>query len=117
MGRLTTTIAKEFFLGTEWTPQTAQYLEHFLDEVADNSVALRIGGYTGNGIAQTVNVPDLPQPPLLAVLQPAGGGTPFLTLAPSLNGTITAWTREGFTLLATGAYNTALTPYRYLVLA
>lgn len=30
---------------------------------------------------------------------------------------MTAWTRDGFTVSASGAYNTPLTAYLYLVLA
>ena len=117
MSRLSTTISKEFFLGHDWTPELASFLDHFCDEVAENTVAVRTGTYVGNGIAHAVSISDLPQPPIFAVLQPSIGGTPFVTLVPSLAGAITAWTRTGFTLSASGAYNTALTAYRYLVLA
>lgn len=117
MGRLSTSIFKEFFLSAEWSQAQAERLDHFCGEVANNVVAVRIGSYTGNGIVHAVLVQDLPQTPILALIQPTVGGTPFLTLVPYASGAITAWTRDGFTLLASGAYNTPGAIYKYVVLA
>jgi len=117
MSRLSTSIFKEFFLSAEWSQSQAERLDHFCEEVANNTVAVRTGSYTGNGVVQAVSVQDLPQTPILALIQPTAGGTPFLTLVPYASGAITTWTREGFTLLASGAYNTPGTLYNYLVLA
>jgi len=117
MARLSTTIAKEFFLSPEWVAENAERLDHFCQEVADNSVAVRLGSYTGNGIAHAITIGDLPQTPVFAMLQPSTGGTPFFTLTPYASGAITSWTRSGFTLAAGSAYNTPLSSYLYLVLA
>jgi len=116
-GRLSTTITKDFFLSPQWVSQNAYWMDHFCDLVARNVVAVRTGSYVGNGLVKQIVIGDLPQTPIFAFLQPALGGTPFLTLTPYPTAPITAWTREGFTLAAGGAYNTAFTSYLYLVLA
>lgn len=117
MPRLSTTIAKEFFLGPTWDMESAERVDHMLAEIAENTPAIRKGRYFGNGIVQNILVGDLPQTPIFAMLQPVLGGVPFFTLIPYATGPITAWTKDGFTLAASGAYNTPLIGYYYLVIA
>jgi len=117
MGRLSTTIVKEFFLTPEWGPQHAERIDHMLEEIAQNTPAIRKGRYFGNGLVQTIVVGDLPQTPIFVMLQASLGGTPFLTLVPYATGAIIAWTKDGFTLSASGSYNMPLTSYFYLLVA
>ena len=117
MGRLSTTISKDFFLSPEWVADNAIRLDDFCASVAQNTPAIRTGTYIGNGLTHTITVGDLPQSPILVLLQNAGGGTPFLTLVPSIGSSVIALTRNGFTLSPLGAYNQPNVDYQYLVVA
>ena len=116
MPRNTETIRKPFVLDDQqWSPMNARLLDQFLEDVTRNSVVIRHGNYTGIGRSQDIAVPDLPQPPILLVLQPASGGTPLVTMVQA--GDVTLWTRNGFTLSGTSGYNTSSVSYLYVVLA
>jgi hypothetical protein len=110
-------LKKDFSLQGEWDLPTASILDRFLERLVSAQIAIRTGTYLGTARANEIEVPDLPGPPKLVILQANAGGTPAYTLVAYPTGDITVWNRKLFTLRAASTYNAMGTTYSYLVLA
>lgn len=109
---------KAFKLQQEWDENAAIALNGLLDDLVSKQTVKRTGTYRGTGSIQAVEVSDLPNPPLLLVLQKMDGSTPHITLMPIITGSnVIAWSKKYFTLAAASAFNTAGADYLYLVIA
>lgn len=111
-------LIKDFVIPSgEWTPDHADTLEEFLNEIVLRHIVVKTGSYLGTGRLLTVEVKELPGPPKLMVVQTSAGGTAFLTLVAGPGQNIAAWNQKGFTLSLAAAVNTASVDYRFLILA
>lgn len=110
-------LSKDFLVSQQWTPDLAEALEGFFKQIVKTVPAVLVGGYVGLGRIQTIPLRGLSADPSMVILQPVAGGTPHITLVPSLSGELTDWSTKGLTLKAGSTFNTAGASYRFLVLA
>lgn len=107
-------IVKDFILSPTWDEQQASRVEAFFRNIVDAQNVVHRGTYTGTGRAQTIPVPDLPNPPkAIHVQHPDGTITSAIDVAPTFN--VSAWNQKGFTVPAGSAVNVAGKVYTYVL--
>lgn len=101
--------------GQQWDDDLAEIIDSMFEEIVSRHVSLKTGTYTGNGRIQSVPVKELPGNPKLLIIQPALGGTPYLTLVAYPAGKVTAWSQASFVVSDDAAVSSPGVRYRYFI--
>ncbi len=108
---------KGFRLQPEWSEDAAIAVDELLNDLTAKQTVKKTGRYRGTGAVQVVTVAELPNPPILLILQKSDGTAPHMTIMPVIGGNVIAWNNKSFTLDASSGFNTAEAEYLYLVIA
>lgn len=109
---------KPFKLQPTWDEPTAIQVDRLLTELVTKQTVKKTGTYRGTGAVHVVDVPELPNAPMLLGIQKTDGSAPYFTLMPLATAShITAWGKQSFTLAAGSSLNAVGSTYIYLVIA
>lgn len=111
-------VKKPFRVQSEWSEDQAIAMDALLGDLVNRQTVKKTGTYSGMGVEKTVEVAELPNPPILLILQKNDGSAPHITLMPlATSANVKAWNKTSFTLASGSSFNAVGSTYLYLVIA